>query len=116
MTVLKEELNEILKNVVGELGCSYNEVIYKHALAHMLRKIGCSVKLAVSHDIISDGEVIGVSRSDMEIDDKALLELKITSIGSKNVFQAKRYKSATGMEEAYTVFICGGNYGVLKVR
>jgi GxxExxY protein len=114
--ILEEELNEMLKSVVEELGYSYQERIYQYAMAILLKKKGYDVKLEVVHDVLFMDECIGQSRSDLEINGKVILEFKTTSISSKNVFQVKRYKNITGIEEAYIVFVCDGNYGVLRIR
>ena len=88
----------ILFKVYNELGAGYQEKYYQKAISSELRKSGIRFKEQVLVDLKYNGEKIGKYFIDFLIDDKIVLEIKISPrFYARDVKQVIAYLKTTSL-------------------
>ena len=74
---------ELTRAIIGasyqlhsELGFGFAEVVYRNALAVLLRELGFSVRREVEYEARFHGELIGLYRADLIVESKVVVEIK----------------------------------------
>jgi GxxExxY protein len=83
----------------NELRYGFLEAIYAEAMARLLRKRGHSVEREVMAHVWFQGDIIGVQRLDMIVDEKVVIEIKSThDLALAAHRQLLSYLRGTGLE------------------
>ena len=83
----------------NELRYGFLEAIYAEAMARLLRKRGHTVEREVMAHVWFQGDIIGVQRLDMIVDEKVVLEIKSThDLALAAHRQLLSYLRGTGLE------------------
>ena len=90
--------------VHGILGPGFLESVYQAALEKELTFRGISFQHQVELPVSYKGDVIGVYKADLVIDQKIIVEIKgISKLNASHHAQALHYLAATGLELAILV-------------
>ncbi|MDH3944437.1 MAG: GxxExxY protein [Anaerolineae bacterium] len=100
------EINEITEMVIGcayevgnTLGTGFLEKVYENALAHEIRKAGLRVLQQHALRVYYDDVIVGEFFADLLVQDKVLVELKVTeSLSKLHMAQCLNYLKATNMK------------------
>jgi len=85
--------------VHSELGVGFLEVVYRNAVAVMLRRAGIPVAREVPFEVVFRGEVVGLYRADLIADARVLVEVKTgTSILPAHFAQLRNCLRASGIQ------------------
>lgn len=80
------------------LGAGFLESVYANALAHELGKAGISYQRETPINVVYDNTIIGEFRSDFQIENKLIIELKaVESLSAVHEVQVVNYLSATNI-------------------
>ena len=98
--------DQLTKNIIGcamkihrALGSGFLESVYSNALAHELGKLGILYTRENPINVIYDNTIIGEFRSDFQIENKLILELKaIETISPVHEVQLVNYLTATNID------------------
>ena len=96
---LTETIIGTFYDVYNELGHGFLESVYREAMLVALKAKGLSVEREKSVEVRFRGEVVGVFRTDLIVDDRVILELKCArTIDSSHETQLLNYLKATPYE------------------
>lgn len=114
--MLYEEITKIILEtcfeVSNELGVGYLESVYEKSLLVALRQKGLSAECQVSLKVKFRGVIVGDFSIDVLVENKVLVELKVASGLSKEMYaQTINYLKATGLEVGLLV-----NFGKSRVE
>lgn len=88
----------ILYKVYNELGGGYQEKYYQHAVRRELKKHGIAFLEQVKVDLDYDGSFLGRYYMDFIIDQKIVLELKVTpKFSQRDIMQVLGYLKKSGL-------------------
>ncbi|MGH7800615.1 MAG: GxxExxY protein [Thermodesulfobacteriota bacterium] len=95
-----------------KLGYGFLEKVYENALMLLLRREGIEAKQQAPIKVYFEGEVVGEYFSDILVNDKIILELKVLNeITDVHIAQALNYLKATGLRLAIIL-----NFGKRKLE
>ena len=105
MTLIFTMEDKLTEAVIGcamkvhrELGAGFLESVYANALAHELGKAGISYQRELPINVIYDNTVVGEFRSEFQIEDKLIIELKsIENLLPVHEVQVVNYLTATNV-------------------
>lgn len=81
------------------LGPGFLESVYRHALAHELKRQGIPVESEVKLTVHYDGVAVGDFTADMVVDKQLIVELKaVSALTQAHEVQTVNYLTATGIE------------------
>ena len=97
-----------------ELMSGFFESVYENALMIELRDCGLKVENQVPLDVLYKGNVVGIYRADIVVDNRLIVEIKaISDINSVHEMQLVNYLLATNIDDGLLI-----NFGAerLEVR
>lgn len=103
--------DQLTKRVIGcvirvhqELGPGFLESVYRRALVIELRQSGLAVQVEKEVAIYYKGELVGIHKLDLLVEDRLILELKTVEVLCRaNYAQVRSYLKATGLQRALLV-------------
>ena len=60
----------------SELGFGFAEVVYRNAIAILLRELGLSARREVDYEVHFHGKLVGLYRADLIVESKVVVEIK----------------------------------------
>lgn len=90
--------------VYNTLGHGFLEQVYENALAHELCKRGLAIEQQKQITVYYDGVVVGTYYADIVVDDKIILELKISDPHESHEAQLLNYLKATGLRLGFVLY------------
>ena len=98
---LTQKIIGVFYEVYNELGAGFVESVYREAMRLALRQSNLKVETEVPIQVRFRGEVVGVFRADLVVNDTVLIELKATEgIIREHEAQTLHYLRATNIEVA----------------
>ena len=80
------------------LGAGFLESVYANALAHELGKAGISYQRETAINVVYDNTVVGEFRSDFQVENKLIIELKaVEALSPVHEVQVVNYLTATNL-------------------
>jgi len=99
---LTEKILGCAFRVSNELGPGFLEKVYENALAHELRKAGCTVDQQLPIEVRYDGVVVGTYAADLLVEGRILVELKACrALDDAHMAQGLNYLKATGQATCF---------------
>ena len=103
----KQERYDICGQIIGAamkvhstLGPGFLESVYQNALIWELRKSGFKAEVERPITVCYDGEIVGAFAADVLVNDKVIVELKVSlAIAKVHEVQLVNYLVATGLNE-----------------
>ena len=103
----KQESYDICGQIIGAamkvhstLGPGFLESVYQNALIWELRKSGFKAEVERPITVCYDGEIVGAFAADVLVNDKVIVELKVSlAIAKVHEVQLVNYLVATGIDE-----------------
>ena len=103
----KQESYDICGQIIGAamkvhstLGPGFLESVYQNALIWELRKSGFKAEVERPITVCYDGEIVGAFAADVLVNDKVIVELKVSlAIAKVHEVQLVNYLVATGLDE-----------------
>ena len=93
---LTEKIIRCFYNVYDTLGAGFLESVYVKALMWELRKVGLSFEIEKAINVNYKGNVIGIFRADIVVDNKIIVEVKaVKSLVPQHEAQLINYLRAT---------------------
>ena len=100
-------INAII-TVHQKLGPGFMENIYRNALTIELRKRGLDIKPEKEITVYYDGEIVGIHRLDILVEDAVVLELKtVETLHKSHYAQIRSYLKASGCKIGLLVNFAG---------
>jgi len=110
-------IEEIITEIIKELGYGFNEVIYHNAFLTELRLRNINYQTETIIPITYKNHNVGSVRSDIIIDNKYVIELKSTSkIINSNRTQLSNYLKFLNLTDGYLINFQPENYEVIKIN
>jgi len=98
---LTQKIIGVFYEVYNELGAGFVESVYREAMRLALRQANLKVETEVPIQVRFRGEVVGVFRADLVVNDTVLIELKASEgIIREHEAQTLHYLRATSIEVA----------------
>ena len=98
---LTQKIIGVFYEVYNELGAGFVESVYREAMRLALRQANLKVETEVPIQVRFRGEVVGVFRTDLVVNDTVLIELKASEgIIREHEAQTLHYLRATSIEVA----------------
>ena len=103
----KQESYDVCGQIIGAamkvhstLGPGFLESVYQNALIWELRKSGFKAEVERPITVCYDGEIVGAFAADVLVNDKVIVELKVSlAIAKVHEVQLVNYLVATGLDE-----------------
>lgn len=109
---ITKKILEACFEVSNELGIGYLESVYEKALLIALRQKGLNAKNQVPLQVKFRDEVVGEFFVDILVENKVLVELKVSNgLSKENYAQTINYLKATGIEVGLLI-----NFGSPKIE
>ena len=98
---LTQTIIGVFYDVYNELGCGFLESVYREAMRLALRQAGLAVATEMPISVVFRGEVIGMFRADLVVNETVLIELKsCDGLAREHESQTLNYLKATDIEVA----------------
>jgi GxxExxY protein len=98
---LTQKIIGVFYDVYNELGCGFLESVYREAMRIALGQAGLKVQTEVPIPVRFRGELVGVFRADLVVNDVVLVELKACeALVREHESQTLHYLRATEIEVA----------------
>jgi GxxExxY protein len=98
---LTQKIIGVFYDVYNELGCGFLESVYREAMRLALGQAGLKVQTEIPIPVRFRGELIGVFRADLVVNDVVLVELKACeALVREHESQTLHYLRATEIEVA----------------
>jgi GxxExxY protein len=98
---LTQKIIGVFYDVYNELGCGFLEPVYREAMRLALGQAGLKVQSEVPIPVRFRGELVGVFRADLVVNDVVLIELKsCEALVREHESQTLHYLRATEIEVA----------------
>jgi GxxExxY protein len=98
---LTQKIIGVFYDVYNELGCGFLELVYREAMRLALGQAGLKVQAEVPIPVRFRGELVGVFRADLVVNDVVLVELKACeALVHEHESQTLHYLRATEIEVA----------------
>ena len=98
---LTQKIIGVFYDVYNELGCGFLESVYREAMRLALGQAGLKVQTEMQIPVRFRGELVGVFRADLVVNDVVLIELKACeAIVREHESQTLHYLRATEIEVA----------------
>jgi GxxExxY protein len=98
---LTKRIIGVFYEVYNELGSGFLESVYRESMRLALLQAGFAAVTEVAIPVSFRGEVVGIFRADLIVNDRVLVELKACdSLIHEHVSQTLRYLRATNIEVA----------------
>jgi len=115
----KQESYDICGQIIGAamkvhstLGPGFLESVYQNALIWELRKRGFKAEAERPITVRYDGEIVGAFAADLLVNDKVIVELKVSlAIAKIHEVQLVNYLVATGLDEGLVL-----NFGIERLE
>ena len=115
----KQERYDICGQIIGAamkvhstLGPGFLESVYQNALIWELRKSGFKAEVERPITVCYDGEIVGAFAADVLVNDKVIVELKVSlAIAKVHEVQLVIYLVATGLDEGLLL-----NFGIERLE
>ena len=98
---LTKKIIGVFYDVYNELGCGFLESVYRESFRVALVQAGLSVQTEVGLPVSFRGQLVGVFRADLIVNDAVLIELKACdALAKEHESQTLNYLKATNIEVA----------------
>ena len=102
--VLTDRIIGCIITVHRKLGPGFLECVYRKALMIELRKAALQAKTEHEVKITYDGQVVGIHRLDILVENQVILELKtVDALAPEHYSQVRSYLKATDLKRALLV-------------